>query len=210
MLISEQGSIKWHTARKYRVTSSRLGSIIIYSKNRWHDLAMNYSGIKTENPSMMAQFRMDTGTQMEDLIRQEFIGETGLSVEVPSLCVYLDDPWFAGSPDGFTSDGGCLEIKVSFDPLPPLRPNGDQVPDSHYLQMMANCHISGRPFCWYVVYSIPDKKMYYQKIYYEPQCWTQVIYPIGRQFIETQLKPISLIDYDDPKIRAHIRAECPQ
>jgi len=110
----EQRTEEWFAQRKLRITGSRVGAILGLSP--WQKpidvlraMVREYHGAESEfkgNPAT------DHGLANEQRALLCFMRETGLMVEPCGFFAYGDS--LGASPDGLTSDGGVLELKVPF------------------------------------------------------------------------------------------------
>lgn len=112
--MDKQRTTEWHAQRVLRVTGSRAGAILGLSPWQTADdvlraMVREYHGAPSEfedNPAV--QF----GRNHEKRAMLAFMRESGLNVEECGFYPVLD--WLGASPDGITSDGGVLELKVPF------------------------------------------------------------------------------------------------
>ena len=112
--MDKQRTPEWHAQRVLRVTGSRAGAILGMSPWLTADdvlraMVREYHGAPSEfedNPAV--QF----GRNHEKRAMLAFMRESGLNVEECGFYPVLD--WLGSSPDGITSDGGVLEMKVPF------------------------------------------------------------------------------------------------
>ena len=110
----EQRTPEWFEARKLRLTGSRIGAILGLSPWQSPDdiirqMVREHHGAETEfkgNPAT------DHGNNNEQRALLAFMRTTGLLVEECGFLPYGDR--MGASPDGLTSDGGTLELKVPF------------------------------------------------------------------------------------------------
>lgn len=110
----DQGSKEWRKARTGRITGSRVGAILGLSP--WQkpadilrEMVREYHGAESEfveNPAVQ------WGRDNEARALLAFMRETGLNVEKCGFFPYGDR--MGASPDGLTSDGGVLELKVPY------------------------------------------------------------------------------------------------
>lgn len=112
--IIQQRSPEWYEQRKLRLTGSRIGAILGLSP--WQkpadvirEMVREHHGAESEFVSNPA---VDHGNNNEQRALLCFMRETGLQVEQCGFFEYGDR--MGASPDGLTSDGGVLELKVPF------------------------------------------------------------------------------------------------
>ena len=150
-----QGSQEWKEARKGRISGSRVGAILGLSP--WQKpadvlraMVREYHGAETEftgNPAT------DHGNNNEQRALLAFMRESGLGVEQCGFFAYGE--LMGASPDGLTSDGGVLELKVPYS----LRNGGDFKPlekQLHYaMQVQMEMLSSGRTHAYVAQYIAP-------------------------------------------------------
>lgn len=151
----EQGSKEWHKARIGRITGSAVGAILGLSP--WQKpsdviraMVREYHGAESEFTGNIAT---DHGNMHEQRAMLAFMRETGLSVEKCGFFPYGDR--MGASPDGLTSDGGVLELKVPYS----LRNGGDFKPladQPHYAaQVQMELLATGRTHAYFAQYRAP-------------------------------------------------------
>src|SRR5699024_927722 len=109
-----QRSPEWYEQRKMRLTGSRIGAILGLSpwqkpEDVMREMVREHHGYPSEfkgNPAT------DHGIFHEQRALLCFMRKTGLQVEECGFFAYGDR--MGASPDGLTSDGGVLELKVPF------------------------------------------------------------------------------------------------
>lgn len=112
--MSDQRTPDWYKSRTGRLTGSRIGAILGLSPWQTPDdilraMVREYHGAEPEftgNPAT------DHGNNHEQRALLAFMRESGLGVESCGFFPYGDR--MGASPDGLTSDGGILELKVPF------------------------------------------------------------------------------------------------
>lgn len=114
MLEQLQRTAKWLEDRKGRLTGSNSGAALGLCPWRKPEeviraMVREYHGYPSEFVSNPA---VDWGNSHERAAMLAFIKETGLHVDDCGFVPYED--WSGASPDGITSDGAVLEIKVPF------------------------------------------------------------------------------------------------
>lgn len=174
-----QRSPEWYEARKGRVTGSAVGAILDLSPFQTRDDVMRRMvrealGAESEiedNPPMAY------GRIHEDGAIMEFEMETGLTV-TPAPFVPKDE-WLGASPDGFTSDGGLIEVKAPYS----LRNGGDFKPLSmqeHYAaQIQIELHCTGLPHAWFYQWAPHATSL--ERVERDDE-WLNANIPILRQF----------------------------
>lgn len=150
-----QRSEEWHEQRKLRITGSRIGAILGLSpwqkpEDVLRSMVREYHGAPSEfsgNPATQH------GTNNEARALLAFMRETGLQVEQCGFFAYGDR--MGASPDGLTSDGGTLELKVPYS----LRKGGQFKPLSEQPHYAAQCQMemlaTGRKHAYFAQYRAP-------------------------------------------------------
>lgn len=150
-----QQTAEWQEQRKMRITGSRIGAILGLSPWQKPDdvireMVRQYHGYPsefTENPAVQH------GRNNEQRALLAFMRKTGLEVEQCGFFEYGD--CMGASPDGLTSDGGVLELKVPFG----LRNGGEFKPLSaqpHYeAQVQMELLATGRKHAYFAQYIAP-------------------------------------------------------
>lgn len=153
--IIAQGSQEWQEQRVLRITGSRIGAILGLSPWQKPDdvlreMVRQHHGAESEfveNPATQH------GKHNEQRALLAFMRETGLSVEQCGFFEYGDR--MGASPDGLTSDGGVLELKVPFG----LRNGGEFKPLSeqphYYAQVQMEMLATGRKHAYFAQYIAP-------------------------------------------------------
>ncbi len=153
--IIEQKSAEWHSQRKMRITGSRVGAILGLSKWQTADdvlreMVRDYHGAEREFSGNIAT---EHGQNHETRALLCFMRKTGLQVEQCGFFEYGDR--MGASPDGLTSDGGVLELKVPYS----LRNGGEFKPlaeQPHYFaQIQMEMLASGRKHGYFAQYRAP-------------------------------------------------------
>lgn len=151
----DQGTPEWRAQRHGRITGSRVGAILGMSP--WQkpadvlrEMVREYHGAESEfidNPAVQ------WGRDNEARAQLAFMRETGLNVEQCGFFPYGDR--MGASPDGLTSDGGVLELKVPYG----LRNGGEFKPLSeqpHYAaQVQMELLATGRVHAYFAQYIAP-------------------------------------------------------
>ena len=150
-----QQTKEWQQQRTMRITGSRIGAILGLSPWQKSDdiireMVRQYHGYPSEfveNPATQH------GRHNEQRALLAFMRETGLDVEQCGFFEYGDR--MGASPDGLTSDGGVLELKVPFG----LRNGGEFKPLSeqphYYAQVQMEMLATGRTHAYFSQYIAP-------------------------------------------------------
>lgn len=189
----KQRSPEWFSARKGRVTGSVAGAILGHAPYATRDdilrrMVRDYHGAESE-------FQGNIATKFGEIHEAgaivDFRLETGLDVEEVGFLPYED--WLGASPDGLTSDGGVLEVKVPFskrkDETPIFKPLSDQ--PHYYAQVQIEMLCSGRGHAWFYQWSANGSRL--ERV--EPdQEWLDENLPRLRQFHAEYLDAIEAPD----------------
>lgn len=189
----EQRTPEWFSARKGRVTGSVAGAILGRAPYATRDdilrrMVRDYHGAESEFQGNIAT---KFGEMHEAGAIIDFRLETGLDVEEVGFLPYED--WLGASPDGLTSDGGVLEVKVPFskrkDETPIFKPLSDQ--PHYYAQVQIEMLCSGRGHAWFYQWSANGSRL--ERV--EPdQAWRDENLPKLRQFHAEYLDAIKAPD----------------
>jgi len=207
----EQRTIGWKQARKGRVTGS-IVSECIGNKN-FHtplEMANQIAGISSIPISSEQQKIMDYGTLHEDDARKWYSDMNGVTVREGGFAVPKFDSRIGMSPDGIViinnEEVGLIEIKCPQSFYKPLidyenkgRPSTEKynhIWRSHYDQMQMGMAIFDKKWCDYIVFCIPDNKVFVERVYRNRDYWNEMYNKICK-FIDTILKPI-LISIKSP------------
>lgn len=153
--IIQQRTAEWQQQRTMRITGSRVGAILGLSpwqkpKDVMREMVRQYHGAPSE---FNAQFVADHGVFNEQRAMLCFMRETGLQVEECGFFEYGDR--MGASPDGLTSDGGVLELKVPYS----LRNGGEfksLAEQPHYAaQVQMEMLATGRKHAYFAQYIAP-------------------------------------------------------
>lgn len=177
----EQRSPEWFKQRNGRVTGSIVGAILGLSPFMTRADAMRSMVRATIGaPSeFTGNIATEYGTANEPGALVEFQMESGLSVTPAPFVPYED--WLGASPDGYTSDGGLIEVKCPFglrnNTSPKFKSPADQ---PHYMaQMQVQMYVTGRMHCHFYQWSTHGTDL--QRVAYDP-AWIVENMPRLRQF----------------------------
>ena len=153
--MTDQRTPEWFEQRKSRITGSRIGALLGLSP--WQTpndvlraMVREYHGAESEfsgNPAT------SHGNNNEQRALLAFMRETGLGVEQCGFFPYGEV--MGASPDGLTSDGGVLELKVPYS----LRNGGEFKPladqPHYYCQVQLEMLAAGRGHAYFAQYVAP-------------------------------------------------------
>lgn len=177
----EQRSPGWFEARKGRVTGSAVGGILGLSPymtraDVMRNMVRASLGAESEFTGNIAT---EHGTFNEDGALLEWQMETGLQSK-PAYFITHED-WLGASPDGWTSDGGLIEIKCPFgkrNDADPVFKTPEEQP--HYLaQMHVQMFVARAPHCHFYQWAPNGTRL---DIIHRDDDWLNANLPILRQF----------------------------
>ena len=200
LLDVKQGSKDWLMMRKGRITMSNLGKIVghaPYCNTSQPDLGKIFKGELKEQHSPEALERMNLGNDYEGPVRDYFAKKLGVEIKETGFAIWKKDPRFGASLDGVIDDDTGIEIKCPRKMYRPIleflekkkRGGADDTEISHiwksqYDQVIGNGVITGRKWMYFCVYSIEDKKMFYQKVKVDYDYWFDFLYPKACEFYD--------------------------
>lgn len=199
----KQRTQAWLDQRKGRVTGSVAGAILGRAPYATRDdilrrMVRDYHGAESEFQGNIAT---KFGEMHEAGAIIDFRLETGLDVEEVGFLPYED--WLGASPDGMTSDGGVLEVKVPFskrkDETPIFKPLSDQ--PHYYAQVQIEMLCAGRGHAWFFQWAPNGSKLERVK---PDQAWRDENLPKLRQFHAEYLDAIKAPDEHLKPRRVHI------
>ena len=195
-----QGSKDWLYMRKGRITMSNIGKIVghaPYCTLSHEDLGKCFRGLLKEDFSDEAKKRMDLGNQYEPLVRDALAKKLGVEIKETGFAIWKKDPRFGASLDGIINDDVGIEIKCPAKMYGPIKnylerkEKGEAKEDeiehiwkSQYDQIIGNGVITGRNWMIFCVYSIEEKKMFYQKVKVDYDYWYNFLYPKACEFYD--------------------------
>jgi len=155
MKMIQQRTTEWFAQRKLRITGSRVGAILDLSP--WQKPADVLRAMVREYHGAESEFKgnpaTDHGMANEQRALLCFMRESCLMVEQCGFFEYGDS--LGASPDGLTSDGGVLELKVPFG----LRDGGEfktLAEQPHYFcQVQLEMLSAGRNHAYFAQYIAP-------------------------------------------------------
>lgn len=204
---AEQRTQEWHDQRKSRITGSRVGAILGLSP--WQKpadvlraMVREYHGAPSE---FLGSVATDHGNNNEQRAVLAFMRESGLGVDQCGFFAYGE--LMGASPDGLTSDGGVLELKVPYS----LRNGGEFKPlaeQPHYFaQVQMETLASGRNHAYFAQYIAPKgdpfsadyvaEKIKIEKIAHDPE-WIDKNLPAISAFYDLYISELSNPEHLEP------------
>jgi putative phage-type endonuclease len=196
-----QGSRDWYYMRKGRLTASRLGEIVghsPFSNKTPEELAKYIKGELKENFSEESKIRMDLGNKYEPKVRNMLAKKLNVKIDETGFAIWKKDMRFGASLDGIINDDIGIEIKCPLKMYGPIKDylekgNFDENNISHiwksqYDQITANGVITGRKNMIFCVYSIEEKKLFYQNVKVDYNYWDTFLYPKACEFYDSYMK----------------------
>lgn len=205
--IIAQRTAEWRAQRKLRLTGSRIGAIL--GQSPWQkpddvirEMVREYHDQPSEfvtNPAVAH------GNNNEQRALLCFMRKTGLQVDECGFFEYGER--LGASPDGLTSDGGVLELKVPYS----LRNGGTFKPladQPHYAaQVQMEMLSTGRTHAWFAQYIAPkgdplspdyvEEKMKIERVDFVPNWIDENLEKISR-FYELLLSELDNEDHLSP------------
>lgn len=155
----EQLTEEWQKERVGKVTASRMSDVLAVLKSGGEAaLRKNYRAElvaerKTKRKTEKFQSKeMLWGIEKEPEAKAAFSFDTNIDIEDVGFINHPTIPMAGASPDGFTSDGGLIEVKCPNTATHIDYILKDRVPIEYQPQMAWQMACTGRPFCWFVSY----------------------------------------------------------
>lgn len=209
--IVPQRTPEWQEQRKLRITGSRVGAILGLSpwqkpEDVMREMVRQYHGAPSE---FVGGPHIDHGVNNEQRALLCFMRESGLNVEECGFFPYGE--MLGASPDGLTSDGGVLELKVPYS----LRNGGEFKPlaeQPHYAaQVQMEVLAAGRDHAYFAQYIAPKgdplahdyvpEQISIERIERDPK-WIDEVLPALNEFYR-QL----LVELDNPEHLEPLRVQ---
>jgi hypothetical protein len=201
---AQQGTADWLGARIGRITTCVSGAMGGVSKFKTpEEQGKIIAGVEVEDFTPEALERMGHGTFTEPEARDWASKLLGVEIEERGLAVPKWDDEIGASIDGdVIGTDGIIEIKCPVHMYWPLEQYMDQksvgwVPPenyykhiypTHYCQMQQALAVTNKKWCMYIVYSTSDKKVFTQKIPFNPEFW-ESHYHIIKENYNKYVKP---------------------
>lgn len=147
----EQRTDAWHEARRGRLTASMAGAALGLAPYMTPDDVVRMMVRDREGAEREFQGNPPTewGSYNEAGAIAEFTMETGIKVRPATFISY--ENWSGGSPDGYTSDSGLIEVKCPYGIRKDENPKFKTVADQpHYHAQMQLCMLAtGERHTWF-------------------------------------------------------------
>lgn len=135
---------EWRGERRGGIGASDLSAILgLNPYSDAHDVWMN----KVLGVEAVENDRMRLGHTLEPFIRDKFIRDEGIDVELCGLLESREKPFMRYTPDGLTSDGGLFEAKSTAFWLADQWAD-DQVADHAEVQVQGGMFVTGLRHAW--------------------------------------------------------------
>ena len=184
-----QGDPKWLEVRLGRTTTSVSGAMANRSRFKTaEEQGKIIAGVETEHFTKEQLDHMGHGTNTEPEARDWYIALSKYTIVERGLIVPKWDLRLGASVDGdILGTEGIIEIKCPVKMYWPLEQYLDQQKagwkpykgyykhlwKSHFDQIQHACAVMGKKWCIYIVYCTTDRKIFTQKIPFEPEYWAE-------------------------------------
>ena len=193
-----QGSQKWKSARKWRLTASNFGTICKATVNR--DMR---SLCKTMyDPPNLNSPPIRHGRTYESQALKKFTEVTGKKVLPSGFCIHPDLPYLGASPDGYVEgEDAVVEAKCPFAGRKSKITPGKLFPflenvngnmrlkktHSHFYQINGQMKLARRSHGYFIVYTHED--FFYERIDLDEDFFAKEMLPLLKGFYENEYCP---------------------
>lgn len=196
-----QNTGEWHSERTGKLTASRMSAAMSFLKgkpgkapeesSKRYDLKKEILLERLTN-RIVPKFvndAMQHGVEQEPFAKEVFEQKTGILIEDVGFINHPSIDNFGASPDGFTSDGGLIEIKCPTEKTMLEYLLQDKIPEDYKKQMCVQCLCANKTFVHFVAYDprLPDGMQLFHKIYT----------PTQEELKEVELAAIAFLDEVD-------------
>ena len=191
---------RWHKERKWRITASRFGEIILATERKdFEKLCKSmYDSCDIRTDAIIH------GHAYESQAVQAFATRTGLNVMPAGLFVHLKHPFLAATPDAVGIEDYLVEVKCPYagrkehiqpGPFFPCLGFTDvakthfQLKTNHkwYFQVQGQMACARKNTCFFVMYTFAD--MYVEKIGFDAEFFSQIMLPKLSNFYVQHWRP---------------------
>lgn len=167
----KQGSDEWFSARRCRITASRMGDVLANPntkryRNYQEDIIDEIMGVPDFRDTDQPWFQH--GKDWEPEARGLYEWETGFEVEEVGVEVHPDYDFISCSPDGEISKDGGLEIKSHKSLVEHKKSIRVGIPSKHKPQVQSSLWITGRKWWDFVSFykntSIGKRDIYIYRV----------------------------------------------
>lgn len=203
---TDQGDPDWLLVRRGRPSGSNCSACIGHNTkfSTPDQAALEISGRVTKEFTPQQKENMAHGTKIEPEARSWYEYTKEVEVKEIGFVVPKWDLEIGVSIDGdVIGTDGMIEIKGPKRMYGPLsehmarQKTGYVSPHkfshiwiSHYDQMQLGMVVLNKKWCDYVVYCTPEDKVFVQRIPFDQDYWSKIMYPKIRNFTENKLKPL--------------------
>lgn len=168
-----QRTAEWHSARRGKVTASRIEDIVRLLRNGNYSAARkNYAAelvtqrLTGKDPEVLTNEYIEWGIAQEPFAREAYTQRTGNVVVEVGFIDHPRLPYAGASPDGLVGDDGLIEIKC-----PSLATHietllTEEVKDQYRYQMLWQMVCTGRKWCDFVSFdprAAPDMQLFIKR-----------------------------------------------
>jgi len=196
-----QGTGQWHSERTGKLTASRMNDAMSFLKGKAgkapEESSKRYELKKeillerlTNNiVSKYVNDAMQHGIETEPLAKETFEQKTGILIQDVGFVNHPVIDNFGCSPDGYTSDGGLIEVKCPTEKTMLEYILKDEIPENHKKQMCVQALCTKRDFIHFVAFDnrLPEDMQLFHKIYT----------PTKEELKEVELAAIQFLDEVD-------------
>ncbi len=161
-MMDDQRSKAWYEARLGKVTASRILDVTGATSERRKTYMMQLAAERLTQAPVDSGYMSDAmkrGVELEDVARSLFSLESGLEIEETGFHVDEFIPWLGASPDGFTSDGGLVEIKCPNTATHLTYCKERRLPAKYRGQVQCQLSVTGRSHAYFISFDdrLPER-----------------------------------------------------
>ncbi len=216
-LKSAQLSESWFRARKNRITGSKAGCAMGFSKftspeKAAQEICGNEDQKSDSKPNPKLQAAAEHGIKTEPIVRDIYqmilrhMSKTKVEIIERGLCVPKWHQFIGSSVDGdILNTNGIIEIKCPLRMYRPLMSAVDGISHiwkTHYVQMQLGMVVLGKKFCDYLVYCQPAQELFIQRVLLDLKFWNTQMVPKLNNFFRVYMQPLITELPENPKSQA--------